>query len=63
MNEKFKLNELVKYNDSRYRVIKIEQYVDKENLFYDLLSENEHLLLTDIAENQIEKISKECINI
>lgn len=62
MNPKFKLNEIVIYNNNKYRVIKVEQYINGYDLFYDLLSEDEHLLLTDIIENQIEKLSKEAID-
>lgn len=63
MNPKFKLNETVIYNNNKYRVIKVEQYINGYDLFYDLLSEDEHLLLTDIIENQIEKLSEEAINV
>lgn len=62
MNPKFKLNEIVIYNNNKYRVIKVEQYINGHDLFYDLLSEDEHLLLTDIIENQIEKLSEEAID-
>lgn len=63
MEPKFKLNERVMYNNNKYRVIKVEQYINGYDLFYDLLSEDEHLLLTGIIENQIEKLSKEAIDV
>ena len=63
MNPKFKLNEIVIYNNNKYRVIKVEQYINGYDLFYDLLSEDEHLLLTGIIENQIEKLSEEAIDV